>query len=178
MARETENRKLKTSMRKGQSEMLEYVFLTFLIMVVVVAIILFLTGWQATQLTFEKSKAITGRALFLLKYISDSPLVVRDVAQFDDRKLAALSEMGPAGCSELGKLTGGGSWFFEVSIPGEPVCDPGESDCGSWAFCKKEGRYTAFTLPVNVYRTVDKFTATDFLSSTKLAVLTVGVYQS
>ncbi|MBU0953763.1 MAG: hypothetical protein KKA90_05110 [Nanoarchaeota archaeon] len=168
-------------MKKAQSELMNYVFLTFLLMVAVTMIIIFLIGWQVTQLNFEKSKGITDRALFLLKYTTATPLLVKDVSLFDDRKLAMFAVGGEETCTKLASFVGGGDWFFNVTVfDGKaPVrCAPGEvTNCNQWSFCEQSGRkFTAFALPVNVYRTFAITTPTDFLTQTDLGVVTVGVY--
>jgi hypothetical protein len=161
--------------RKGQMGIMEYIMLTFMIMVVIVMLIFFLSGWQVSQAQIESSKARTAQVLSLTKSVLNSPLFARDDSMLDDVKLTAL--LGK--CQEL-KEVFPGDWFIEVEGYGtvQTLCQSGSYDpgCNYWQFCKREGRFDAYTLPVNIYRRAGETMTAGFISRTEIGKVTVGVY--
>ncbi len=164
---------------KGQMGMMEYIMLTFFIMVIVIVLIFFLGGWQMTQVEMEKIRGRSDKALALMKEVSASPLLVRSNQVFDDTKLMVTLERE---CSELEDIFGA-DIFFEVTVIGCNVtCNSTEDypGCCSWSFCKKEGRTTAYDLPVNVYRKLGHLGELEnkkgLFGTVELASLTAGVY--
>lgn len=160
---------------------MEYIFLTFLIMVVIVVLIFFFTGWQVSQLEMERSRTRIDAALTAAKKTLSSPFLTKEDSMFDDVKLTAL--LGTA-CPELEGIFGR-NWFAEVctgecfNCSGNCVpCIPGtyNPNCNYWSYCKKEGRFSAFVFPVNIYRKLALVSSTGILGRTDLGTLKVGIY--
>lgn len=170
------------SFRKAQMGMLEYIMLTLIIMAIIIVLVFFLTTWQVTQLSQEKSRTITTQALSLTKLVSNSQYFVKSDSMFDDAKLTALA----AGdyCRELEPILGKG-WFIEVNITGSSgqinsrECSIGNyPDCGHWVFdCPGVGDdFDAFVLPVNIYRNTGRVMESGILPTVDVGTLTAGVY--
>jgi len=159
--------------------MMEYIMLTFFIMVIVVVLIFFLGGWQVTQIELQKSRARSDKALALLKEVSSSSLFVKSDGVFDDTKLTAW--LGRS-CSELEEIFGK-DIFFEIDVIGcNESCAPEEynTSCCNWSYCIREGRTTAYDLPVNVYRKLGHLGELEnrkgLFGTVDLASLKAGVY--
>jgi hypothetical protein len=161
-------------MFKGQSHILEYVLMTLFIVIIITALIFFLTGWQFTQLRASESKSESDKALYLMKFMIKSPFFTRDESLFDDAKLSAFADMGQAGCKEM-NVVFGRDWFARVYMisdqagkkPCSTISDYGS--CNSWSLCEQTGRKSfSYTLPVNIFRSSD--------NTNQLGVLEVGVY--
>jgi hypothetical protein len=136
---------------KGQAQLMEYVLLSFFILLVIVVITLFLTGWQITTTGSEQRKVLYDRAEFLLRAFTNSPYINRNTykegSMMEDSKLTSVT------CGDLEKLYGSG-WFAEVeSLEFSDECS-GENYplCGKWSYCKREGNAITFEIPVNIYR--------------------------
>ena len=87
--------------RKAQHSIMEYILLTFFIMVVIIAIIFFLTGWQVSQFELEQEKTKIDRAFWLTKSFLTSQYFVKDNSMFDSMKLSAALSVE---CEELEKI--------------------------------------------------------------------------
>jgi hypothetical protein len=164
--------------------MLEYIMLTIIIMAIIIVLIFFLTTWQVTQLSQEKSKTITTQALSLTKLVSNSPYFVKSDSMFDDTKLTALAIIDDY-CKELEPILGRG-WFIEINITGssgelsDKECNllRNYPDCGHWIFdCPGVGdNFDAFVLPVNIYRNTGRVMESGILPIVDIGTLTAGVY--
>ena len=140
---------------KGQVQLMEYVLLTFFIILVIVMITLFLTGWQITTTGSEQRRVTYNKAEFLLRAVTNSPYINRGTykegSMLEDTRLSALT------CSDL-EILYGTDWFAEVESLEfkDPCSDENFPRCGYWSYCKKaEGTYgevTIFEIPVNIYR--------------------------
>ncbi len=155
--------------RKAQHSIMEYILLTFFIMVVIIAIIFFLTGWQISQTQLEQEKTKMDRAFWLAKSFLSSQYFVKDNSMFDDMKLRATVGVG---CEELEKVFGY-EWFAEIRLlDGSGITDRCTTStdpyCTQWEFCKKNKNYTAYTVPVNIYKVTEE--------KVYLGTLKVGVY--
>ena len=137
---------------KGQVHIMEYVLLSFFIILVIVLIALFLTGWQITTTESEQRKVFLNKAEFLLRAFTNSPYMNKNTykegSMLEDSKLSAIT------CEDLQKLYGEG-WYAEVeSLAFKDECG-GETPyplCGKWTYCKTGGDAIIFELPVNIYR--------------------------
>jgi hypothetical protein len=152
---------------KGQSQMLEYVLLMVFIVGVVLALIFFLTWWQLSQLSIEKSETQQDRLLSLVKQFLDSPYMTKESSMFDDGKLTALVMMDnniDMSCERLQAIYGD-DWYAEIRLKdGLPLkkCDQmsfpdGSSHCNYWTLCQQQaGPKTRIShvIPVNVYRNI------------------------
>jgi len=162
---------------KGQSSIMEYLLLSLFILMVIIALIFFLTFWQTSTWSMEKQNLKTQRLDTLLNRFINSPLFVRENSVFDDSKLMAIRSLETRGaCEDLEGLFGS-DWFIEIEVltPRTGCTGPCESAvmhypcCGSWEICGQGSRpNTTRALPVNVYRKAE--------GRNDLAVLTVGVY--
>ncbi|MBI4020315.1 MAG: hypothetical protein HY367_03200 [Candidatus Aenigmarchaeota archaeon] len=140
----------------GQANIMEYVLMTFFVIVVIGAIIFLLTFFQVLQFGGEQQKAVFTRQLFIAKYFLASPLMARENSVFDDAKLTALSESN--GCRELEAVLGSG-WAVEVtrldSNTAGACTAENYPDCGRWSYCGQNIRNQSIVLPVNVYGASD-----------------------
>ena len=163
---------------KGQSSIMEYLLLSFFILMVIIALIFFLTFWQSSTWSLEKQNLKIQRLDTLLNRFINSPLFVRENSVFDDSKLMAIKSLESQGaCEDLEGLFGS-DWFLEIEVltPRQGCAGPCESAvtdypcCGSWVIICGQGSKlnTTRALPVNVYRKAE--------DRNDLAVLTVGVY--
>ncbi|MEE9323141.1 MAG: hypothetical protein V3U72_01220 [Candidatus Aenigmarchaeota archaeon] len=136
---------------RGQAQLMEYVLLGFFVILIIVLITLFLTGWQISTTGSEQRKLVYAKAEFLLRAFTNSPYINKNTykegSMLEDSKLTSIT------CEDLEKLYGTG-WFAEVeSLEFSDECS-GENYplCGKWSYCKKEGDATIFEIPVNIYR--------------------------
>ncbi|MBI4021127.1 MAG: hypothetical protein HY369_02705 [Candidatus Aenigmarchaeota archaeon] len=163
---------------KGQLGLMEYIFTAFFLIIIVIALLFFLTGFQITQSVGEKNQGSIDRALLLLKQVSSSPLFVKEQGVLDDAKLTAW--LASDTCDQLEELFGP-DWFLEVTVlDGTGVVVPCSQatypQCNHWSLCTQEANALAFDLPVNVYRNVNTILTKDVIPATDLGILKVGVY--
>ena len=136
---------------RGQAHLMEYVLLSFFILLVIVLITFFLTGWQITTTGSEQRKVIYDRAEFLLRAFTNSPYINKNTykegSMLEDSKLSSIT------CEDLEKLYGKG-WFAEIeALEFKEECnDENYPLCGKWSYCKKQGDAVIFELPVNIYK--------------------------
>ena len=173
------DRRATSSGKKGSAEMMEYMFMTLFVIVIVIAFVLFLAWWQTSQAGFEKSKMELGKTLMVAKSITSSPFLIREDAMFDDGKLTSALTLADF-CQRTAELYGA-EWFANITVlDGKPLvrCSAANyPDCNNWDFCRKAtGEYRAYALPVNVYRVMDSVMSTGVLGRTYVASLEVGVY--
>lgn len=175
--------KLSKARRKAQANVLEYIFLTFFVIVVIVGLIFFLTGWSTMQLSLDKEKLQWDTALFLSKNFQNLPALTHDRSMFDDSKLTALVSFGQQdACKYLDDIMGS-NWFAEItSFDGNTELTDctyaNYPDCNHWVLCKQEGRKTtAFVMPINVYRKFGLEASNRTFSKVELGTLELGVYE-
>lgn len=141
--------------RKGQISMMEYILVTFFILMVIVGLLFFLSWYQFSQINMEEHKAKTERILFLAQYVSNSPYLVKENSVFDDSKLTALKSLGSSVCKDLEDVFGY-NWylkFYAFDADADVSCTWGNyPECNSWEFCTKDQRNMSRILPVNIYR--------------------------
>jgi hypothetical protein len=173
---------------KAQANIMEYVLMTFFIFVVVIALMFFLSMWQASESQLDTTKErldnIGDIADFVLKspyFIKGSSMVVDPM--FDDSKLTAFKtafgvDPGEEGCQRLENMFGP-NWYFEVIVfeynsdgseSEEVECDSVRyPDCNKWTICKDNSRESMkYVLPVNIYRKMEQ--------RTDIGLLRIGAY--
>lgn len=157
---------------KGQANLMEHILLIFFIMVIIVAIILFMTSFQFSQISMEKAKTERDKALAIAKVLVNSQYFVKDDGVFDSGKLTAIKNM--ADCRELERIFGS-NWFLEVKVldKNEVIipCSWTNQNCNYWLLssCGNEGKKNiSYVIPVNVYRTG--------IGRYDIGVATAGVY--
>ena len=157
---------------KGQAHLMEYVLLSFFVLLVIVLITLFLTGWQMSTIGSEQRRVTYAKAEFLLRAFTNSPYINKNTfeegSMLEDSKLTAIT------CAELEKLYGTG-WYAEVeTLASSDVPEECSLEnyplCGKWSYCKHEGEAIAFDIPVNIYRKTN--------GEIDIGRLTVGLYNS
>jgi hypothetical protein len=168
---------------KAQANMLEYVFLTFFVIVVIVGLIFFLSGWTALQLNMDKEKTKLDSALFLAKQFQNLPVLVHDRSMFDDSKLTAMASLGPADSCKYLEAFMDQKWFAEVAAfdgSGSQVnCTYSNyPNCNFWSFCDQpRKKTTTYLFPVNIYRKFGLQTANNVFPKVELGTLKIGVYE-
>lgn len=152
---------------------MEYLLLSFFILMVILVMILFLTGWFFSQQGLEQQNIEKERALTMLERLTNSPLFVKENSVFDDSKLIAIQSLGEtSACRDFQDLFGSG-WFMELEVLSRPGGDCDWSsylNCGHWKLvCGRAGaRNISYDLPVNIYRKVE--------DRTDLGSLKAGIY--
>ncbi len=154
---------------------MEYLLLSFFVLVVIIAMIFFLSWWQFSQLGMEQKSIKNQRGTVLMDRFINSPIFTRENSVFDDSKLRAVQSFGQDACTDLWDIFGS-EWFMEVEVlnprPGcEGPCDSASYPCcASWDIvCGNSGdRNVSMVLPVNVYRKAE--------DRTDLGLLRTGVY--
>lgn len=162
----------------GQMGIMEYMMMTLFVMVIIVMLVFFFSGWQISQVQMQESRAKSDLVLSGLKNVMYSPLLVRESGMFDDAKLSALQ----ARCDKV-KAAFGADIYIEVSVldgRGDIPCDPYRYDinCNYWSVCMEDRPHSALVMPVNVYRNMGNVLSSGVLGRTDLAVLKVGVYET
>jgi hypothetical protein len=160
--------------RKAQSSIMEYLLLSFFILMVIIALIFFLTFWQSSQLSLEQQNLKSQRLDTLLNRFINSPLFVMENSVFDDSKLMAIQSLENKGaCQDLEALFGS-DWSIRVEVltprPGcaGPCTASSYPCCGSWEICTRGERNITKVLPVNVYRKSE--------DRNDLGLMTVSIY--
>ena len=162
---------------KGQSSIMEYLFMSFFTLMVIIVLIFFLMWFQFNQYSMEQQRIKLEKSDVLINRLVSSPLFVKENSVFDDARLMAIDSLGPELCHDMERLFGN-NWFMEIDILNpRPGCG-GECTassypcCGYWEICPatfEPAEMNKRVLPVNVYRNAE--------DRTDLAVLRVGVYQ-
>lgn len=167
--------------KTGQANIMEYILLTFFIVLIIAVLMLFISGWLVSTSMSKQSDYEYRRALFLTKLIANSPELNREGypegAMLEDSKLTTIT------CEQVRKMF----WpdiFMKIKIPGKNTdCTWASyvndySNCGLWYFCEydkicgKWGLCAAnkekilFETPVNIYRKMS--------DKVDIGILTVG----
>lgn len=161
--------------------MMEYILMSFFMLLVILVLIFFIGWWEFSKLNAQRATMDIESSDELMNRLINSPILVRENSVFDDSRLMAVYSLESQGiCQDLERLYGG-NWFMEIQLlrPGsEDVipCTASENpDCNNWVICPMPGdlpedtEITRRALPVNVYR--KSFDRTD------MAVLYAGVYR-
>lgn len=155
------------SRRQGQANMIEYLFLTLFLIIIIVALIFLITGFEFFQIGVQQREKTLDRALFLTRELLVTPYLVKEDSLFDDEKLTAAAALE---CEELQRIFGF-RWFAQVRLLGsEPVeCTTAAyPECTAWDFCVTGQRNVSYIVPVNIDQSAS--------ASVALGTLRVGVY--
>jgi hypothetical protein len=168
------------SRKKGSVEMMEYMFLTLFVIVIVIAFVIFLSWWNISQMNVEKSKAELDKTLVLTKSLASSPFLARGDSLLDDGKLTVLQGMGQEACDSI-KGVYGADWFAVVRLldgrNDMPCNSTSYPDCNYWSFCKTASKnYRSYVVPVNIYRNIGTVLSTGVIGRTYIGSIEVGVY--
>ena len=131
---------------------MEYVLLSFFVVLIIVVITFFLVNWQISTTSSEKRNMEYARAEFLLRSFANSPYINKNT--FKEGSMLQDSKLTSITCADLQALYGTG-WYAEVeSLEFKEPCDSGTyPGCGTWSYCKEEGKTAmTFEIPVNIYR--------------------------
>ncbi len=169
-----------SSRTKGSVELMEYMFLTLFVIVIVIAFVIFLSWWNISQMDVEKSKVELDKTLVLAKSLVSSPFLARSDSMLDDGKLTALQEMGQDACSAIDGIYGA-DWFAVIRLldgSDDTLCSYANyPDCNYWQLCKTESKnYRSYVVPVNIYRNIGTVLSTGVLGTTYAGSIEVGVY--
>lgn len=160
---------------KGQSNIMEYIFLTLFILIMIVAMILFLSWFQMSQFEMKGGDIQIEKAKFLMNYMINSPYLAEENSLFDDSKLTSLLSLEDY-CDRLDGVFGL-RWSLKVDLlTSEDGCfvectEESYPCCGSWTFCEREskGSVLKYVIPVNVLRKIN--------NQVHLAKMEVSVYE-
>ena len=158
--------------RKGQSEIMEYMLMVVFIVAAIIGIILFLTWWSGQQMEVESFKNKQDRVTSIAKSMMVESMLVDSQSIFDDAKLTSVNAV--SGCDNLQDMYGK-SWYAVIrslDMPGEINCSwGGYPDCNTWRVCNYPSQKKSLLVqkfPVNVYRKLS--------DRVSFAILEVGVY--
>jgi hypothetical protein len=156
------NRILRRRSRIGQVSIMEYILLTFFILVIILALLLFLSWWQLSQIGMQEHNIQMDKVFFTARYVSSSPYFVKENSVFDDAKLTAIQSLGSSVCKDFERVLGY-NWFIKVKIfEGDtdiPCTWNNYPDCNIWEICTRvtdNEKTTSRILPVNVYRKISE----------------------
>ncbi len=157
---------------KAQQGILEYVMLTLFVVIVIIALLFFLSWWQASQLGLEKRSNAVQRTYSVLGQFINDPVLVKSSSVLDDSKLTALQSMD---CDDMEKVFGSG-WYANVTLfegDARMECKTNYPNCNYWEFCPRNygSRCSriSYAIPVNIYRKMKE--------STGVGILEVGSCQ-
>jgi len=154
--------------KKGQSNIIEYIFMTLFVIIMIVVLIIFMSWFQFSQIEMRGGSLRTEKAEFLMGYITASPYMVIENSMFDDSKLTALLYMDDY-CDRLDDIFGT-SWSLSIELlTSEDGCYANCTldnypCCGSWTLCDKRREYAGrndiveriYPIPVNVFRKMNE----------------------
>jgi hypothetical protein len=140
-------------MTKGQVHLMEYVLLSFFVVLIIVLVTFFLTGWQMGTTSSQQRNLEYAEAEFFLRSFANSPYINKNTfkegSMLEDSKLTSIT------CPELQTLYGTG-WYAEVeslSFNDTQCSDGTYPGCGKWSYCKEGGKAAmTFEIPINIYR--------------------------
>jgi len=164
-----------TCNRKGQSNILEYIFMTMFIIIMILVLIIFMSWFQYSQIGMKSGSLQIEKAEFLMEYMTSSPYLVTKNSMFDDSKLTSLLYMDDY-CDSLDTVFGS-DWSLNIELlTSEDGCYDNCTlnnypCCGSWTLCdnRRECNKTrTYVIPANVFRKMNE--------KTHLAVMRVSVY--
>jgi len=93
--------------RKGQYSVMEYLFLTIFVLMIIFGLIFFLFVFQGSQSSFEMERNVEGELFTLTSRVVVSPFLVQSDSLFDDAKLTALQALsGDEECEEFHRIFG------------------------------------------------------------------------
>lgn len=166
--------------KKGSVEMMEYMFLTLFVIVIVIAFVIFLSWWQVSQMNVEKSRMELDKTLVLTKTLLSSPFIAREDSMLDDGKLTIMQEMGEDACQRIRSMYGA-EWFAVIRLfdgSNDTLCSTSNyPDCNYWVFCKDARKdYRSYMVPVNIYRNIGAVLTTGVLGETYVGSMEVGMY--
>ncbi len=145
--------------RSGQSNIIEYIFMTLFVIIMIVVLIVFISWFQYSQIGMRGGTLQTERAEFLMNYMINSPYLVLENSMFDDSKLTSLLFMDDY-CDRMDGIFGN-DWSLEIELlTSEDGCYANCTlenypCCGSWTFCDNRRDFNKtrnYVIPVNVFR--------------------------
>lgn len=181
--------------KKGQSEVMEYIALMFMIMLVIIFVLAMIFGFQFISAGAGEAEDMERASLATLQRIISSKAL--GGTQYQKLSFLDGTKLTVATCEDVESLFGAGIWinvtaYHEIpdctglatngpwqacnkektgieELSGEQCTDQNYPDCGYWEFCSEniEERMSYRSVPVNIY---DK--AADMLGS---GVVTIGI---
>ncbi len=169
-----------SSGKKGSVELMEYMFLTLFVIVIVIAFVIFLSWWNVSQTNVERARMELDKTLVMTKTLLSSPFLAREDSMLDDGKLTAIQEMGEDACLRIRSIYGA-DWFAVVRLldgSNETLCGASNyTGCNYWVFCKDARKnYRSYVVPVNIYRNIGAVLTTGVLGRSYVGSMEVGVY--
>jgi hypothetical protein len=161
-----------SGLRKGQSEIMEYILMVVFIVAAIIAIIIFLTWWNLQQFQMDAFKNRQDRVVGIGQYMMGDYIFTDGDSVFDDAKLTAIN--ASMTCEDLQTILGPNIYvkIKVLDMNGDKPCKWNDyPDCNVWSICSyKENAKDRLgqNFPVNVYRKLTDKTA--------LGILYVEVY--
>ncbi len=165
---ETKRSALKTGL-KAQFGIMEHLLMAVLILMIVVAALFFLIGFQSARSKGTELREDVNRIITASNIIAKSSILTKGDFVFDDSKLAGFSgAYQKEGCEQVKRLIGEACITIDKTLlTGEKnECDPVNfaergTECNSWTICgevclqleSKSSR--GISLPINIFRKLE-----------------------
>ena len=141
--------------RKGQFGMLEYIILALFMVVIVMAIVFFLFGWEFGVAQREGLDQLYAKSLSMISFFSHSDFFTEKDNMLDDSKLMVAkcedieAIFGQKLCINITSVLFVGDEVKTCSLASYP-------DCNHWTICQElcGENLLGYDVPVNIYRRV------------------------
>ncbi len=146
----------KTRFKTGQFGMLEYIILALFMVVIVMAIVFFLFGWEFGAAQREGLDQAYGKSLSLINLFMHSDFFTEKDNMLDDSKLMVSK------CDDIEAIFGEKLCINITSVlfvgdEVKPCTISNYPGCNHWVICQdfcSQGNLLGYDVPVNIYRRV------------------------
>lgn len=169
----SQSEKTKVHMFRAQANLLEYLLLTFFIILIIMGVVFLLTHFQIMQIQIQGQSESQDHTFSLMSSFLSSPYLVKEKSMFDDSKLTAIKSLGGQMCIDLEKIYGR-NWYIKINVLGQNQSCTWSNypNCGYWSLCypaTEPREKTSYIIPINVHRRIT--------GTTDIASLEVGTYE-
>ncbi|RLJ00477.1 MAG: hypothetical protein DRP03_00090 [Candidatus Aenigmatarchaeota archaeon] len=153
-------------MRLAQTNIMNYIILTFFIIFALLIFVIFMWSMLAVQVERGASEAKLEDLVTTLKMLSISPYLVKE--GYEEGSMFVDSKLSSVSCEDIRKIFG--DIDVEIYIPGNSeVCEDENYDtCGIWQVCPFSEKSIGYEVPVNIYRINSK--------KVEIGIMKVGVH--
>jgi hypothetical protein len=125
---------------KGQAPMMEYIVFLFMTVLIVIALLFLIFGFQFMTAGSGAAVETEKRSMFLMQSMLSSDVTgvphYQSISVLDDSKLTALADIAEMDCGEFESLFGAGIWVNVTLYMEKPDCEGlGGSD---WYECDQK----------------------------------------
>ncbi len=163
----TQEVNMKTKRFKGQAEMMEYLLMTVFTIVILLAMMFFLFGFEIGRSTGSEAKDAANKLMVAVNVLAQSDILAKDGFILDDSKL--VNFLDQSGCEDITKIIGQEACVIvnivKISSSQDQECLLGNygKSCNKWTMCRDVCNRLNFTgepqrgieVPLNVYRKLE-----------------------